>query len=221
MGVANPTDTGVADYLLTEQHNTYLYGYPNGSFGPNSQMTRAEAAQMFYNLLLNKDIPVITSFNDVADGAWYAPAVNVLASLGIIKGVGNNEFAPNRAITRAEFAAIATRFAKKDERGSAGFYDVNTNNWFYSSVLTAVNYGWINGYSDNTFRPENTITRAEVTAIVNRMLDRAGDTAYAAAHPNAIKQFTDVSRLFWGYSDIIEATNAHDYSRSGSKEIWQ
>lgn len=219
--VTDPAVTGVAGSLQTDAHNVYLRGYPNGSFGPNSQMTRAEAAQMFYNLLIQQDVSASASFSDVADSAWYATAVKTLASMNIIKGVGGDRFAPERSITRAEFAAIATRFAKTDNSGSVAFRDVESSDWFYSSVLTAVNYGWINGYSDNTFRPENTITRAEVAAIVNRMLARAGDTAYAGSHTDEIKQFTDVSDTFWGYSDIIEATNAHDYSKISGTESWK
>ena len=219
--VTDPAVTGVAGSLQTNAHNVYLRGYPNGSFGPNSQMTRAEAAQMFYNLLIKQDMAVSASFSDVADSAWYAPAVKTLASMDIIKGVGGDRFAPERSITRAEFAAIATRFAKTDNSGSVAFRDVENSDWFYSSVLTAVNYGWINGYSDNIFRPGNTITRAEVAAIVNRMLARAGDTVYAGSHANKIKQFTDVSDTFWGYSDIIEATNAHDYSKTSGTESWK
>ena len=80
-------------------------------------MTRAEAAQMFYNLLRQKNVTVTVQFSDVSDDAWYATAVNTLASLGILKGVGEDKYDPTRAISRAEFAAIATRFAKVNLEG--------------------------------------------------------------------------------------------------------
>ncbi len=218
--VTDPSITGVANWLETDDHVVYLHGYPDRSFRPENPMTRAEAAQMFYNLLLNKDVEKIT-FTDVADDAWYATAVETLASIGVIKGVGNDQFAPERAITRAEFAAIATRFAKADDSGSVNFKDVKTSDWFYGSVRTAVSYGWLNGYTDGTFRPLNTITRTEVTAIVNRMLARAGDTAYAHDHGDVMKHFTDVTDSFWGYSNIIEATNQHDYTKTDGVESWK
>ena len=85
-GVADPEDTGVSDWLNTKDHTAYLSGYANGSFGPNKNMTRAEAAQMFYNLLLNQEVSGAVSFTDVAADAWYAKAVHTLASLGILQG---------------------------------------------------------------------------------------------------------------------------------------
>ena len=81
--VADPEVTGVAGWLQTKEHNGYMGGYGNGLFGPNDNMTRAQVARMFYNLLLEKDVPVTVSFTDVPADAWYAEAVNTLASLGV------------------------------------------------------------------------------------------------------------------------------------------
>lgn len=184
-------------------------------------MTRAEAAQMFYNLLREKNVTVTVRFTDVPDDAWYATAVNTLASLGILKGVGEDKYDPTRAISRAEFAAIATRFAKVNLEGSTPFDDVSDADWYYNAVLTAVNYGWINGYGDNTFRPYNTVTRAEVTTIVNRMLARRADKDFVADHINNMRTFNDVDSSFWAYHYIMEATNGHDYDRVEHTEIWK
>lgn len=219
--VADPEKTGVASLLETVEHNAYLHGYGNGGFGPNNNMTRAEAAQMFYNLLRQKNVTVTVQFTDVSDDAWYATAVNTLASLGILKGVGEDKYAPTRAISRAEFAAIATRFAKINLEGSTPFDDVSDADWYYNAVLTAVNYGWINGYGDNTFRPHNTVTRAEVTTIVNRMLARRADKDFVADHINNMRTFNDVDSSFWAYHYIMEATNGHDYDRVEHTEIWK
>lgn len=219
--VADPEKTGVAGLLETVKHNAYLHGYGNGGFGPNNNMTRAEAAQMFYNLLRQKNVTVTVQFTDVSDDAWYATAVNTLASLGILKGVGEDKYAPTRAISRAEFAAIATRFAKINLEGSTPFDDVSDADWYYNAVLTAVNYGWINGYGDNTFRPHNTVTRAEVTTIVNRMLARRADKDFVADHINNMRTFNDVDSSFWAYHYIVEATNGHDYDKNEHKEIWK
>lgn len=219
--VADPEKTGVAGLLETVKHNAYLHGYGNGEFGPNNNMTRAEAAQMFYNLLREKNVTVTVRFTDVPDDAWYATAVNTLASLGILKGVGEDKYDPTRAISRAEFAAIATRFAKVNLEGSTPFDDVSDADWYYNAVLTAVNYGWINGYGDNTFRPYNTVTRAEVTTIVNRMLARRADKDFVADHINNMRTFNDVDSSFWAYHYIMEATNGHDYDRVEHTEIWK
>ncbi len=111
-------------------------------------MTRAEVAQMFYNLLLNQDVAITVTFDDVADDAWYAEAVNTLASLGIVEGVGNNQFDPERAITRAEFTTIAMRFTNGMLDGENIFSDVSSSAWYYEYVVGAIQYGWINGYED-------------------------------------------------------------------------
>lgn len=220
-GVADPDDTGVSSWLNTDDHTAYLSGYPNDLFGANKNMTRAEVAQMLYNLLLDKDVAITVAFDDVAADAWYADAVNTLASLGMIEGVGNNLFEPERSITRAEFTTIAMRFTNGILEGENIFPDVNPGDWFYDYVVGSIQYGWINGYPDGTFGPNNTITRAEVTAIVNRMLGRSADEDYVDSHTTDLRQFTDLADTHWAYYDIMEATNTHDYSKSGSAETWR
>ena len=219
-GVADPDDTGVSRWLNTHDHMAFLSGYANGNFGPDDNMTRAQAAQMFYRLLLKKDVPITVQFSDVPADAWYATAVNTLASLGIVNGIGNNQFAPERQITRAEFTVISMRFGKLDTSGSNIFTDVKEDDWFYDQVVGAIKYGWIGGYADGTFRPNNTITRAEVTVIVNRMLGRAADPDFVAAHADELRKFDDVPASYWAYEQIMEATNAHEYRSSSNGEKW-
>ena len=173
-----------------------------------------------YNLLLDKDVPVTVNFSDVPDNAWYADAVNALASLGILTGAGNNEFAPDRAITRAEFTVIAMRFTDGDVSGNNTFSDVSVDDWFYDQVVGSIQYGWINGFSDGTFRPYKTITRAEVVTIVNRMLGRSADEDYVDHYMDQLRLFPDVAEDYWAYYQIVEATNAHDYRKDDSTESW-
>ncbi|CUQ21929.1 Endo-1%2C4-beta-xylanase A precursor [Flavonifractor plautii] len=183
-------------------------------------MTRAQAAQMFYNLLLDQEVSAAVRFTDVPADAWYARAVETLASLGMVEGVGGGKFAPERTITRAEFTVMAMRFARLPEGGENPFSDVTSSDWFYDQVVGAVQYGWITGYTDGTFRPEATITRAEVTAITNRLLDRAADEDYVDDHAGELRQFPDVSTSYWAYHDIVEATNAHSYRVYDGEEHW-
>lgn len=218
--VTDPDETGVSDLLNTQEHRVYLHGYDTGLFGPNNDMTRAEAAQMFYNLLLDKDVPITVNFSDVPADAWYTTAVNTLASLGLVEGVGNNQFAPERAITRAEFTVIAMRFTNGEVSGENIFSDISANDWFYDQVVGSIQYGWITGYEDGTFRPNTTIARAEVTTIVNRMLGRSADVDYVDRHEDDLRLFPDVSQDYWAYYQIVEATNAHDYTKEGNTESW-
>ena len=216
---ADPDDTGVSDLLNTEDHIQYLFGYPDGTFGPENNMTRAEVAQMFYNLLLDQDVEITKTFDDVPANAWYAKAVNTLASLDIISGVGDNKFEPERSITRAEFTAMAMKFAVGGEEGENIFSDVDENDWFYDAVVNSIQYGWIHGYGDGTFRPNNPITREEVTAIVNNMLSRAADEDFVDEHTDELTPFSDIEK-HWAYYLIVEATNDHDYTKPSSGENW-
>ena len=219
--VADPSVTGVSRWLNTTDHIAYLTGYPGGAFGPDNNMTRAEVAQMFYALLNNKNVTITKTFPDVPADAWYATAVNTLASLGMVSGDENGNYRPNDPITRAEFCVIALAFAYEPENAVCYFGDVSRSDWFYTYVAQAASYGWIGGYTNGNFGPNDRITRAQVTTIVNNMLGRAADRDYVIDHQADLVQFTDLTRAHWGYFQIMEATNAHDYTKSNGTENWR
>ena len=213
--------TGVEDQLDTVNHYAYLFGYPDGTFRPDAPMTRAEAAQMFYGLLINKNAPAIPSFTDVEPGSWYETAVNTLSGLGIVSGMGDGTFQPDRYITRAEFTSMALRFADLPAGVEETiFSDVHEGDWFYSTVAGAVHYGWVTGYPDGTFRPERIITRAEVATIVNGMLNRAPDIEAIHRNIEQLRGFTDLTQTHWAYYFLMEATNTHGYTRINGIETW-
>ena len=216
---ANPDDTGVSKVLDTDDHAAFMVGDDKGMFRPNDSITRAEVAQMFYRLLRDRNVAITKTFGDVKENAWYATAVGVLASSGIINGTSETTFEPERAITRAEFTAICTRFAKASS-GSVSFTDVPETHWAYSSISTAVSYGWILGDGTGKFNPDAKITRTEAAAIVNRVLGRLGDSA--AIKAGVGKRFPDVSESFWGLIDVVEATTNHGYRFDAGRqnEIW-
>ena len=211
---------GVDRWLNTRDHIAYLSGYPDGTFGPDRNMTRAEVAQMFYALLNDQNVPATVSFSDVPDGAWYADAVETLASLGMFTGYPDGTFHPNSTITRAEFAAAALSFADMAPSARCSFPDVSAQDWFYPYVASAAEYGWIGGYPDGTYRPNSNITRAEVTIIVNNMLGRVADQSYIDQNPDQIVHFGDLLDQHWAYYSIMEATNSHEYEWDAREEIW-
>ncbi len=215
-----PVDTGVSRWLDTVNHTAYLSGYPDGTFGTDRNMTRAEVAQMFYALLLDKDVEITTSFSDVPADAWYAKAVNTLSSLGMLGGYPDGTYRPDAPITRAEFAAVALAFARESASASCSYADVSTNAWYYTYVAQASTYGWIGGYPDNTFRPDNQITRAEVCVIVNNMLSRAADQRYIDRNADELTSFADLTSNHWAYYTVMEATNSHKYSVDDGVESW-
>ncbi len=216
---ASPDETGVAKLLNTDEHKLFMIGDDKGMFRPGDSITRAEVAQMFYRLLRDQNVAITKTFADVKENAWYATAVGVLASSGIINGTSETTFEPSRAITRAEFTAICTRFAKAAS-GSVSFTDVSVNHWAYGAISTAVSYGWVRGDGTGKFNPDAKITRAEAAVIVNRVLGRLGDSAAIKAGEG--KRFPDVSESFWGFIDIVEATTDHDYRFDASRqnETW-
>lgn len=121
---------------------------------------------------------------------------------------------------RAEFTAMAMRFTDVDVAGANPFSDVPADAWYQEYVVDASELGWIGGYPDGTFRPDQTINRAEVTTIVNRMLGRVADEAYVDAHQEELAQFSDVVKAHWAYYQIVEATNAHEYTKDNNTESW-
>ena len=217
-GSYGPDDTGVSDWLETDEHNAFLSGYPDGSFQADKNMTRAEVAQMFYALLLDKNVTITKSFSDVPTDAWYAKAVNTLSSLGMLGGYPDGTFRPDAPITRAEFAAIALAFAYDPASASCSYTDVSANAWYYTYVAQATTYGWIGGYPDGSFRPNNSITRAEVAVIVNNMLGRDADESYINRNADELVSFVDLSKNHWAYYTIMESTNSHDYTASSNGE---
>lgn len=106
MMVADPDMTGISKQLNTDQNISYMQGMADGRFYPASSVTRGQVAQIFYRLLKEQKVSSKSTFTDVPDTLWCAEAVNALASLGIVEGVGNGKFAPNQSITRAEFVTI-------------------------------------------------------------------------------------------------------------------
>ena len=217
---SDPSDSGTDRWLETQDHRLYMVGYPDDTFGPNRNMTRAEAAQMFYALLLDQNVSYTETFSDVPSDAWYAEAVNTLAALGMIDGYPDGTFRPDATITRAEFCVIALAFAYEPESFDCNFYDVSVNDWFYDYVAQATSYGWISG-SNGVFRPNDAITRAEVSVIANNMLGRAADEDYVDRHEDELVTFPDVPRSYWAYYSIMETTNSHDYTKTNGMENWR
>ncbi|MDR0491993.1 MAG: S-layer homology domain-containing protein [Oscillospiraceae bacterium] len=204
---------------FTQQHIPYINGYPDNSMRPENAITRAEAAMIFFRLLTDsdKETQKPSVFLDIRSGEWYYQAINYLASRNILLGYPDGRFRPNQAISRAEFAAIASRFDNLSESSTNAFSDI-TGHWAVSFINSAYMKGWVSGYPDGTFKPTQNIKRSEVVTIVNTMLNRK---IRAEDIPSGIRLFSDISG-HWAYADIVEASNNHDYVRKDDGyEIWQ
>ena len=210
--------------LNRTSHIAYVSGYPDGTVRPGANITRAETAQMLYRLLTSdaqaKYTTKSNSFSDVAADAWYCQSVSTLSGMGIITGYPDGTFRPNANITRAEFATLLSRFTEAKTASAASFTDT-ASHWARNAIETASANGWVTGYPDGTFRPNNSITRAEAMTMINRMLGRLPETE--ADLLTGMTTFSDNSDTTqWYYLHVQEATNSQSSTMmaDGVHESW-
>lgn len=213
------------EVLNKEIHFNYVIGYTDGTIRPNNDISRAEVATIFFRLLTDEAREQYTTtagnFTDVKAGMWCNRAIATLTNMGIIKGYTDGSFQPNKSITRAELATIIARFAKLDVNTKT-FSDIN-GHWAQKNIELAAGNGWINGYEDGTFRPNNNITRAETFAMINRVLDRQTESVSDLLPTSDMNMWSDnLNENAWYYKDVQEATNYHKCDRVGDSvyEKW-
>ena len=206
--------------LGTDDHIAYVYGYPDGTVRPNGTITRAEVTTIFYRLLTSARRDEIftseNSFRDVDSSMWYNKAASSMAAGGYIQGYADGTFGANKPITRAEFVCLAARFATKTT-GFASYTDVDNGHWAARSIAICASNGWVQGYEDGTFRPDQPITRAEAMTIINRMLGRGVSKGYVC---KGAVRYTDNDPGSWYYFEVLEATNDHEYRNARPFEQW-
>ena len=205
--------TESVEYIYSHKDLTYIIGYPDKGVHPNGDLTRAEAAMIFYRLY-DGDYPSFTrrmsngTFKDVSAKNWFYEPVETLYNIGLLEGKSKDTFAPNAPISRAEFAALAARFQNLKYTSGKVFSDVEKGHWAYSYINAASEAGWIQGYPDGTFRPNKEITRTETVTLVNNMINRAV-TREKLKELNVKNPYNDLAESFWGYTDLMEATVSH------------
>ena len=209
--------------LNGDDHFAYIVGYPDGNVKPGGNITRAEVATIFFRLL-TEDVRTANStqansLSDVSRGQWFNHAISTLSSMGIVKGNPDGTFDPDAPITRAEFAAIAARFDDKNTNNTSNFSDI-ASHWAKDEIGVAANKGWINGYPDSTFRPDQYITRAEAMTLVNRVLNRLPEKSEDLLD-DMIKWPDNADASVWYYLAVQEATNSHDYSDKSDADKYE
>ena len=211
--------------LNGKDHYAYVVGYPDGMVYPQKNITRAEVATIFFRLLTDEtreaNMTKSNSYNDMKDGAWYTCAVSTLSKMGIIKGYEDGSFKPDASISRAEFAAIAARFDPDGDKTPATFSDVSSH-WAKDEISIAANHGWIKGYEDGSFKPDQKITRAETMTLVNRVLKRLPETK-DDLHKDMKTWPDNQNESAWFYLAVQEATNSHyqKLKKDGTHETWE
>ena len=209
--------------LNGKDHYAYIIGYGNNDVRPQNNITRAEVATIFFRLLTDEtreaNMTKSNGYNDVKDGDWFCCAVSTLSKMGIIKGYEDGSFKPNAPISRAEFAAIAARFDPDGDKTPATFADV-TSHWAKDEISIAANHGWIKGYEDGSFKPDQKITRAETMTLVNRVLNRLPETK-DDLHKDMKTWVDNMDETAWYYLAVQEATNSHYFKNKTSTKFEQ
>ena len=207
-----------AVHLDTQDHTPFMDGADDGLFYPDRSMTRAEAVQVLY-ALMGRPSGDRTSYSDVDPDAWYADGTAVLGGMGLLDCLPGQAFRPDDPITRGELAVILSHFLPREEAADVSFPDLLVQDPAYEAIRAASAAGLFSGYPDGTFRPEAAVTRAQAAAVFNQLLGREPD-AQAIAVSGELRIFPDVSPDYWGYTQIMEATVAHDYTAGGGGEVW-
>ena len=209
--------------LNTGDHYAYVMGYPDGTVRPNGSITRAEVSTILFRLLSDKTrdeyFTTESSFTDVKAGAWYNNSIATLEKAGVIVDTAKGgAFRPNEAITRAELAAMLAQFSDAKPVKGVKFSDVPAEHWAYEAIAIAAKMGWIEGYPDGTFRPDATITRAEMMTLVNRALERVPSDEDHLLSKRVMLTFPDCKSGDWFYIAVQEATNSHTYERAATEK---
>ena len=205
-------ETSVPGMLNGDDHYAYIQGYSDGTVRPNANITRAQVATIFFRLLdedvRDDNLTTYNTFPDVDEDYWANTAISTMASLGVINGRNSGLFDPDAYITRAEFAAICARFDDSGVDGITTFTDT-VGHWAEDEISRAAALGWIQGYSDGTFRPNQYITRAQAVTMINRVLCRLPEDTDDLL--SGMNTWTDCHEDDWFYLAIQEATNSHDF----------
>ena len=208
--------------LNREDHLAYMIGYGNGYWGPDNHLCRNETAAIFSRLLKEHLLPATIrpgKWRDVPRASWFYEATCILNDLGIMCGRSDVIFAPEAPITRAEFATVCARFDDREITVLQVFDDIE-GHWAEKNIRRAASLGWIKGFPDGMFHPDEYITRAQAAAIINRMLNRTPQSVQDMCH-GQLKRWEDVSEKAWYYIDVQEAAHGHTHRKtSDGHEQW-
>lgn len=227
--ISRTTDYTVAGKVVSSDRMSqpkYISGFPDGTFKPGKEVSRAEAVRMFVKLVNNgAELPKnpTTKFKD-ANNSWYSDEINFAANKEFIKGYSDGTFKPNQAITRAEFAQMIAVFVKDGYPGTGELKDVK-GHWASDAINELYGNKNIKGYDDGTFKPDQKLTRAEAVTILNSVFGRNTKAAsFENLNVSGLNEFSDVAKSHWAYYEILDASNAHVAVKSESSDglsIWQ
>lgn len=193
------------DEVMTEE-KPFISGYGNREFRPDNSITRAEVATIIYNMLndTDEDYTTITSrFSDIPNSHWAYEMIGFNLANNYMNGdSGSNTFRPDDDMTRAELAQMLFNLDMASSSGSSVSFSDISGHWGENAIIEMAKADVINGYGDNTFRPNNNVTRAEAVAMISRLFKRSNEWTGNIT-------FSDVSTNHWAYSIIMNAANGN------------
>ncbi len=193
---------GLSDYEIKRLYDPYIQGYPDKEVKPNAPITRSEVMTVIYNLYGEGravNMSVLDKYSDVDQSIWYSEAIAFCVQQDVINGYSDGTIRPDEYITRAEISAIISRFYETENLSPAPFTDIK-GTWAENAITNLYNNGVANGYEDNTFRPNQTTTRAEFVSLVNRLIQRPAGYLMDKTYP-------DLTPTHWAYDDMMNASN--------------
>lgn len=191
------TGSTTFDYILALDNDGNIYKVSRVFNGPNSKLVIGKVMEDV-KLPEEKEVKQEIKFEDVKEDSKYYEAVTHLTRAGITDGVTDTEFKPEKELSRAETAAMLLRMTgKKDETGEVNYTDVTADKWYYDAAGASARYGMMDGFEDNTFRGEETVTDIQLVALAGRSMRSEGTGGDGEEIQGVLENIPD-----WAKSDV-------------------
>lgn len=160
--------------ILSINEKGWMIGTRDFYFEPNRALTRAEAASLLVRVLeLKNTYSYIPYFEDIPYNHWAKKDIEIAIQHKLMEGLGNQRFAPDESLTREEMATLLTRLLKispsRDVKNP--FKDIDSSSWSYPYIVSMAKENIFQGYEDETFRPKEKVTRAQMASLLDRIKD--------------------------------------------------
>lgn len=187
------------------EHKAFIVGYADGTFGTDKTITRAEMATILNRVIAKEGQMAAITYTDVTQAHWAKEAIDRAAQRGLMDGYPGGRFQPESPVTRGELASIIARLQDEAAGGSGSFSDID-GHWAEAAIEKVKALNLIEGYEDGTFRPNQSLTRAEAVTMLSKLLGRG---PLSGAEPRWI----DAPEGHWAYGYIQEASLDHKHEK--------